>query len=288
MSDPRVSVGIPLYCSRPFLDSLRENCAALAAETNIEVIISDRHGLDDAFDLLYAEWGKDARFRFLRGDDRLNWVENMNLLLREARGEYFRWMPHDDCFPAGCLTPLITRLESSPSVVLAYGPTRALDAAGRRRPERDRLRSFPVRPGQAWTLQHSLDLFWKGSCDGAFKGLFRRRAVLDAKLFIRPTYRLIHAERAWLFGLSLLGGLAEEPKSIYLKRFHPNSVHATWRRGTLEIISATSTMCGYLRDYGPDLSAKCLGAAYLWRKAFQRIKRQRGNLKGRRHANAAR
>ena len=279
MSTPLVSVGIPLYRSRPFLSSLRDNCAALVAEDNVEVIISDRHGFDDTLDVLCAEWGHDARFRFLKDGDCLNWVEHMNLLLREARGDYFRWMPHDDCFPAGCLTPLIERLERTPSVILAYGPTRAIDAAGLCTPERDRLRSYPVSPGQNWTFQHSLDLFWKGFCDGAFKGLFRRRDVINAGLLIRPTHRLVHAERTWLFGVSLLGGLAEEPASIYLKRYHSDSVHVTWRPGTRNIVSATSTMCGYLRDYGPGLSAKCFGTVYLWRRAIQRIKEGRANRK---------
>ena len=214
MSTPLVSVGIPLYRSRPFLSSLRDNCAALVAEDNVEVIISDRHGLDDTLDVLCAEWGHDARFRFLKDGDCLNWVEHMNFLLREARGDYFRWMPHDDCFPAGCLTPLIERLETTSSVILAYGPTRAIDAAGLRTPQRDRLRSYPVSPGQNWTFQHSLDLFWKGFCDGAFKGLFRRRDVINAGLLIRPTHRLVHAERTWLFGVSLLGGwLRNRPQS---------------------------------------------------------------------------
>ena len=277
MSPARVPVGIPLYRSRPFLSSLRENCAALVEEEdNVEVIISDRHGLDDTLDVLCAEWGHDARFRFLKDGDSLNWVEHMNFLLREARGDYFRWMPHDDCFPAGCLTPLIDRLESTPSVILAYGPTRAMDAEGLHTPERDRLGSNPlVSPGQNWTFQHSLDLFWKGFCDGAFKGVFRRRKVIDAGLFIRPTHRLIYAERTWLFGVSLLGGLAEEPSSIYLKRYHSDSVHAAWRPGTRNIVSATSTMCGYLREYGPGPCAKCFGTIYLWRRAVQRIKEVR-------------
>ena len=243
----------------------------------VEVIISDRHRLDDTLDVLRAEWGHDSRFRFFASDDGLNWVEHMNLLLREAQGDYFRWMPHDHCFPAGCLPPLVDRLERTPSVILAYGPTRAINAAGLRTPERDRLHSYPVAPGRHWTFQHSLDLSWNGFCDGAFKGLFRRRDVMNAGLLIRPTHGLVYAERTWLFGVSLLGGLAEESSSIYLKRYHPDSVSSTWRGGTQNIVSATSTMCGYLRDYGPGVSAKCFGTAYLWRKAIERL------TKGERH-----
>src|SRR4051812_37807283 len=111
MNPPLVSVGIPLYRSRPFLGSLRENCIALAAENNVEVIVSDRHGFDDTLDILNTEWKHNLRFHFLKASDCLNWVEHMNLLLREARGTYFRWMPHDDCFPEGNLKPLLDRLE---------------------------------------------------------------------------------------------------------------------------------------------------------------------------------
>lgn len=269
-----VSVGIPLYRSCAFLNSLRENCDVLAAEDNIEVIVSDRHGFDDTLDVLKAEYGHDSRFRFLKADDGLHWVAHMNLLLREARGKYFRWMPHDDCFPAGCLRPLISRLERDPATILAYGPTRHIDAAGRRRPERDRLHSYPVAPGNPWTFQHSLDLFWSGTCDGAFKGLFRRGDVVRADLFIRPTRDLIYAERAWLFGVSLLGGLAEEPTSLYLKRYHLNSVHTKWHARTRHIISITSTMCGYLRDFGPGPYQKWQGMWYLWTMACGWLKRQ--------------
>lgn len=236
--------------------------------------MSDRHGFDDALDILKSEWGRDARFRFLKADDCLNWVEHMNLLLREAQGDYFRWMPHDDCFPEGCLRPLINRLERDPAIVLAYGPTRMIDAAGRRVPARDRLHTHPVAPGTSWTFQHSLDLFWSGTCDGAFKGLFRRRDVVHAGLLIRPTGELVHAERGWLFGISLLGGLGEEPTSIYLKRYHPDSVHAQWRSRTRNIVSVTLTMCGYLRDFGPGPYEKCLGMGHLWMRAARWIWQQ--------------
>ena len=182
-------------------------------------------------------------------------------------------MPHDDCFPQGCLQPLIARLERDAGIILAYAPTRGIDAAGRRMPERDRLRTCPVAEGQAWTFRHSLDLFWDSTCDGAFKGLFRRRDVAEAGLLIRPTHELVHAERAWLFGISLLGGLGEEPTSIYLKRYHADSVHAQWHPGRRHVVSATLTMCGYLRDFGPGPDEISSGTEYLRTKAAAIVRR---------------
>jgi hypothetical protein len=227
---------------------------------DIEVLISDRHGHDDAINKLAAEWGNDTRFRFLSGKDALNWVQHFNLLLSSATGEYFRWMPHDDLFPEGCLDPLIQHLDVHTDTLLAYAPTRYLAADGSRIPELDRLNSYPVEPGDHWALSHSLEIFERGSCDGAFKGLFRREPVVNAKLWIRPTQDLMHAERAWLFGLSLIGTIREVPDSIYLKRFHPGSVHAKWRERRRHVFDVTRVQCGYLRDYGPE-------PAYLRRRA---------------------
>jgi hypothetical protein len=277
VTSPLVSVGVPLYRSRPFLESLRANCRDLAGEASIEIIVSDRHCHDDAIDRLQSEWGGDRRFRFLKSDDRLDWVQHMNLLLAEARGEYFRWLPHDDVLPRGSTGPLSDWLEREPRTVLAYAPTRAIDPSGRRMPERDRLASDPVAPGSPWTVRHSLDLFWRGWCDGAFKGLFRRRRVMDARLFIRPTHEMVSAERAWLFGISLLGALSQVPDSIYLKRFHDDSTSAQWRPGARHLLSVTTTMCGYLRDHGPDPWTRCYGMAYLWVRAAGRLRRHLAN-----------
>jgi ectoine hydroxylase-related dioxygenase (phytanoyl-CoA dioxygenase family) len=272
MTRPLVSVGIPLYRSAPFLPGLRANLRALAEEDSVEAIVSDRHGLDDTIDVLRDEWRHDDRFRFLAADDQLDWVEHMNLLLLEARGRYFRWMPHDDLFPRGCLQPLVARLESEPQAILAYGPTRAIDVDGSRLPDRDRLDTHPAAPGGPWTFRHSLDLFWHGSCDGAFKGLFRRAEVVDAGLLIRPTHELVDAERAWLFAVSLLGGLREEPTSQYWKRYHPDSLHEQWEHGPRHVISTTATMCGYLRDLGPGPTATVHGTVHMVARAAGRVR----------------
>lgn len=272
MSGPRITIGVPLYRSKFFVGQLRRNFKALADEEDVSVLVSDRHGFDDTIDVLHEEWEDDPRFRFTKADDRLNWIEHMNWLLNQADGEYFRWAPHDDIFPAGCVEPLARRLDSDPGAILAYGPTRAIDAGGVRRPGRDRLNTHPVARGGRWTLANSLDLFWRGFCDGAFKGLFRRAPIVDAGLFIRPTRDLIFAERAWLFGVSLLGGLAEEPSSEYYKRYHCDSMSASWSPGLWHVISTTIVMCGYLRDFGPAGSARQRGYIHQWLQAVRLIR----------------
>lgn len=278
MSQARVTVAIPLYRSGLFLDSLRRNLEILSEVDNVCVVVSDRHQQDDTIDVLQRPWRGNPRFHFIKGNDRLNWVTHMNQLLKQGDSEYFRWLPHDDLVPAGCLEQLVAKLDSDAGTVLAYGPTRGIDAEGARWPERDKLHTCPIQPGKPWTYAHSLDLFWRGWCDGAFKGLFRRREVLKAGLLIRPTRDLVFAERAWLFGVSLLGGLAEVTESLYLKRFHNRSTSAAWRPGPRHVISATATMCGYLRDHGPRGLAGLRGHLHQWSRAagaVQRLPRHR-------------
>ncbi len=266
-----ISVGIPLYRSKPFLENIRQNCRVLILRDDIEIIISDRHCMDDTLDKLENEWGDDVRFRFFKSTDRIPWTQHLNHLLSVARGKYFRWMPHDDVFPEGNLELLIERLETDPNVILAYGATMGIDIDGQRLPARDRINTSPVQPFEQWQFQYSLDLFWKGYCDGAFKGLFRREPVTNAELYIRNTYELVGAERAWLFGLSLLGGLGEVPDSIYQKRFHTLSTHAQWRFTSMHQFSIIFTMSGYLWDYGSSQRKIITGIIYLWRMSFNAL-----------------
>lgn len=264
-----LSVGIPLYRSKPFLENIRQNIRILLLLNSIEIIISDQHGLDDALDRLEAEWGADPRFVFLRSKKSVPWTENMNILLSVANGKYFRWMPHDDVFPEGSLELLVERLENDPRVILAYGPTRGIDLAGNRITQRDRINTSPVKPNEPWQFQYSLDLYSRGYCDGAFKGLFRRKKVIESGLFIRHTYEMIGAERAWLFGMSLLGGLGEVSDSLYLKRYHASSTHARWKFNRLHRWSITFTMTRYLFDYGPSWRKIIFGITYLWQQVLR-------------------
>ncbi len=103
---PLVSVGIPLYKSRGFLSNIIENVEAVAYR-NIEIIISDRHGEDDAIEALRRRFGHDSRVRFIKRHDRIDWVDHYNALLRQFTGKYFLWMPHDDIYPADYIDELV-------------------------------------------------------------------------------------------------------------------------------------------------------------------------------------
>src|SRR6476619_1938088 len=128
---PLVSVGIPLFKSARFLNILIGNLDSLTYP-NLEFLISDRHCLDDALDVLEARYDSDSRFHFFRAHDELNWVQHYRLLMQLAFGAYFNWMPHDDTFPANYFEMLVGALQKYPDAMLAAGGTEVVYPDGSR------------------------------------------------------------------------------------------------------------------------------------------------------------
>jgi len=58
-----VSIFVPLYKSRPFLSNIKANLEALSYQL-VEVLISDRHLLDDILDHLQDHFGQKPGYRF--------------------------------------------------------------------------------------------------------------------------------------------------------------------------------------------------------------------------------
>lgn len=260
---PLVSVGFPLYRSRRFLEMIIENIEAIEY-TNVEIIISDRHLLDDTLELLKRRFGSDARVRFLEGSDYLNWVENFNLLLRQSAGKYFLWMSHDDSYPSNYIGELVSALEERPDAVLAFGRVEQISVDGF-------LPTFPfspppVLPYEDWSLGCSLRVLTLWHLWIAFRGIVRREAVERSDLYIRQTYRNIRADICWVFGLSLKGRLLFVPSCYCTKRFYRSSTGANWRFGIRQSLNACRVLGSYLNDFASSRSDALVGqiVVFLW------------------------
>src|SRR5262245_23801043 len=193
---PLVSVAIPLFQSRRFLDGIIGNIDAIDYP-NLEVIISDRHCADDTIERLAERFKSDRRIRCLKAADRLNWVEHYNLLLRMASGRYFLWMAHDDYYPSNYVSQLVFCLESRPDVVLAYGRLETVDLDDR--PTSWSARSELPVVEERWSLRVALKLLFFWNIWMPCRGVFRRDVVMQSGLFIRPTYETSDSDAYWLF-----------------------------------------------------------------------------------------
>jgi GT2 family glycosyltransferase len=262
-SNPLVSVGIPLYRSRRFLDIIVDNIEAITYP-NVEIIVSDQHLLDDTTEVLKRRFGGDARFRFLEGRTGLTWVENFNLLLRQATGKYFLWLAHDDSYPTNYIRELVSALEEHPDAVLAFGRVDQVSLDGF-------LPTFPfspppISPHERWSLGCSLRVLTLWHLWIAFRGLARREVVERSNLYIRQTYRNIRADIYWVFGLSLKGRLCFVPSCHCTKRFYRTSAGASWRFGIRQSLDAYRVLTSYLNDFAASRREAVVGrlVVFLW------------------------
>lgn len=254
---PKVTVGVPLYRSNRFLSIVTETLATFDYP-NLEFIVSDRHHEDDAIERLQATFSGDHRFRFLVAEDRMDWVDHYNLLLREATGDYFVWVSHDDSYSPNFITKLVEALEQNPDAILSYGGVERISMTGVRLtyitpriPDSRR----PAGPLTAYRVALSRCL--------QFHGLFRRKILVDRQLWIRPTVKNIAADMLWLFTVASIGRTVYAEGCMFTKRYYPSSTHKGWDSlmRPQYMLNFARVTCSYLDDYAPTRAQRVSGKA---------------------------
>jgi hypothetical protein len=256
---PTISVAIPLHESRRFIEVVAANIEAIERD-DVEILLSDRTGLDDALEHLAARFAGDPRVTTLHDLDGADWVEHCNSLLRRARGASFCWMPHDDDFPPGWLDTLAGRLSERPDAVIAFGRVAAIEPDGTPMPLAVKHpRAEPA--DRLSSVSAAVDLLVNGGV--AFRGLFRRAPVVEHGCFIPRTRDGVHADRAWVFAVAMLGPMVFVPEAVCRKRYYDASTHASWSTsGRAHRVSLASTLAwsaltgaGSLRERAVALAA---------------------------------
>lgn len=245
MTQPRVTIAIPIYHSKRFLRVIRQNIRHLDLP-DAEILLSDRHGDDDAMDLLQAEFEHDTRIRFLRASDRIGWVDHYNELLRQATGRYFMWMPHDDTFPRHYVPALLADLEADPTIWLSFGTLYSVFQKPRR-VEIGRLPDWQI--PQNWSAWCGLRWFLFWNMGVPMRGLFDRERVLAHGLFLKPVPPANHyADIYWLFALALRGRMHYNPVGFTVKRMYATSTSGVWKHTEYFSGPGLRTLFQYVRE----------------------------------------
>lgn len=217
-----MTVAVPLYRSVQFLPIVTETLRGFAYP-NLEFLISDRHCQDDAIERLQELFAADSRFRFLAAGDELDWVAHYNLLLREASGDYFIWVSHDDSYSADFVEKLVEVLEAQADAVVAYARVEKIGMAGEPiHHVRAKIPGAPMAPGPLTAYRVAL------SGGLQFHGLFRRKWLLDRELWIRPTIENIAADMLWIFTVAMLSKTVYVNDCALRKRYYSTSTHKGW------------------------------------------------------------
>jgi GT2 family glycosyltransferase len=257
---PLLTIGIPLHRSRPFVEVASANIAAVD-RTDVEFLVSDATGHDDALPVLAARHAGDPRVAPLRTVDGADWVDHCNALLRRARGTYFCWMPHDDSFPPGWVDTLLGCLEAAPDVLMAFGRIDPVSVDGAPAARGRYRHPAPGTESGPWTVHDAVTAVTEWRAGYAFTGVFRRGPVVARGLFLPRTRDGIAADTAWVFGMALLGRLRYVPEAVYHKRYHEASAHGTWRYRAAHHLSLGWALARYAVRYGASPAATVVALA---------------------------
>ncbi len=126
---PLISIGMPVFNAGRWLAQAIESALAQTC-SDFELLISDNGSTDDTPAIIQ---------HYLRADDRIRWhrfhsnqglTANWNIVAREARGRYFKWLSGTDRMAPDLLARGAAVLEARPEVVLVFGRTRWIDEVG--------------------------------------------------------------------------------------------------------------------------------------------------------------
>jgi glycosyltransferase involved in cell wall biosynthesis len=217
---PRVSVGLPVYNGARFLRGAFDSVLAQDVE-GLEVIVCDNASTDSTREICLEYAARDPRIRYHRNHVNIGGPANYRRAFELARGEYFKWAAHDDCFAPSFLRRCVEVLDTRPDVVLCYSLTARIDEQGRI--------SDPVEPLEVEApdpYRRFRRLIWSLGLPYPMYGLARSSALGRTGL-IRS---FEGADRLMLAELSLLGSFHQIPEVLFYYRRYDTSYALRTRR----------------------------------------------------------
>jgi glycosyltransferase involved in cell wall biosynthesis len=128
---PRVSILIPTYNYACFLAEAIES-VLMQDFQDFELLIVDDCSADNTAEVVKPFCARDARVHFAVHSTNLGMVNNWNRCLKQARGEYVKFLFGDDkLWDPQALSKMIALLRNNPSAVLAASARTILDEKSR-------------------------------------------------------------------------------------------------------------------------------------------------------------
>lgn len=106
MVSPRISVCVPVYNGGPYLEAC---LSGIAAQTfaDFEVLVVDDGSSDGGLEIARRWQSADSRFRVIVNEKNLGLVGNWNRCIELAKGEWIKFLFHDDLIEPQCLEELL-------------------------------------------------------------------------------------------------------------------------------------------------------------------------------------
>ena len=207
---PRLSVGLPVYNGQRYLGEALDSLLGQSF-TDFELIISDNASTDATEEICRRYAAEDRRIRYIRQPRNIGANPNHNFVLREARGEYFKWAAHDDLYGRDLLARCVAALDEHPDVVLSHVDMAIVDETG----TVVRRFDYTLATGSADVKERFRSLVVTDGADDEY-GVIRTRVLRS----IRPKDSYHHASRPWIAELAFRGRFLQVAELLYFRRDH--------------------------------------------------------------------
>ncbi|MBN1422521.1 MAG: glycosyltransferase [Planctomycetes bacterium] len=209
---PRVSIGLPVFDGEAFLETAIDSILCQTFR-DFELILSDNGSTDRTPEICRAYAERDPRVRWERSDTNRGAAWNFNRVVELARGEYFKWVAHDDACAPAFVERCVEVLDGDPEVVLSY--PRALDIDEEGRVIGENHWPLPIDDPRADQRFRYL-ICPEHPCLVVF-GVMRTEVLRRTRLI----GNYVASDRVLLADLGLRGRFRQVPEPLLLHRQHP-------------------------------------------------------------------
>jgi glycosyltransferase involved in cell wall biosynthesis len=215
---PLVSIGLPVYNGENFV---AEAIQSVLNQTfaNWELIICDNWSTDRTLAICQQFAETDSRIRIYQNPRNMGVCFNYQEVLRRSRGEYFKWMAHDDLFAPQFIESCIQELQTNCALVLVFPKMCFVDAGGQMlRKQACELSVAELAPeARAEQLMklasRGMDFIWLAY------GLFRRNILEQSG----GMGLYAGADQVLLFKVVLRGAIKQTNEVMFFRREHPKA-----------------------------------------------------------------
>lgn len=218
MTTPRVSIGFPVYNGEKYIRQCLESLLE-QTYTDFEIIICDNGSTDRTVEICEAYAARDGRIILFQNDTNLGAAHNYNKVFYLAKGEYFRWVAHDDFNEPTALERCVNVLDRCPEAILSYPKTILIDGPGNVLEYHED--GYDLRSDSA-SERFAKFFHSSGWCHPVF-GLIRRDVLARTGLI----GNFASSDRVLLGELAVVGKCYEIPEHLAYRRVHAeNSTEA--------------------------------------------------------------
>jgi glycosyltransferase involved in cell wall biosynthesis len=208
---PRLTLGLPVYNGERYLAASLDSLLAQTF-TDFDLVISDNGSTDRTGEIARHYESIDPRVRYIHHPENRGSTFNHNFVMDQTRGEFFKWVSHDDLYAPDLLERCIDALDSRPEIVLAHGWTAFIDETGRITHPVDYALTTDV-PDPVTRFRSVLYTDGGDDIYGVIRmSVLRRVAPFDSYHW---------ADRTFVGELSLHGPFHNVPDFLYFRRDHP-------------------------------------------------------------------